>query len=180
MKTSTGNYVTMGTTKEPILIFPSQTGRNPGRGPACSNFGAPYLAYALTGCMAPTLRSKLIRLAQENPALRPHLLPLLKTAGGAPINLMEHIKRAWDAREAAILDLSEQYGIDYAEHAMEIQNGIGNGIGFTVADITIKFPKDPNGERSEASKEVGRLLWLLGAIDFLSSQINKSQDPSLR
>ena len=127
----------------------------------------------------PTLRSKLIRLAHQEPALRPHLLPLLKTSGGYPINLMEHIKRAWDAREAAILDLSEQYGIDYAKHAMDIQNGIGNGIGFTVADITINMPDDANGEREQA-KEAGRLLWLLGAIDFLSSQIDKSQDPSLR
>jgi hypothetical protein len=31
-----------------------------------------------------TLRSKLIRLAHENPALRPDLLPLLKSAAGQP------------------------------------------------------------------------------------------------
>ena len=30
--------------------------------------------------MSDTLRSKVIRLAHANPALRPHLLPLLKTA----------------------------------------------------------------------------------------------------
>lgn len=31
-----------------------------------------------------TLRSKVIRLAHANPELRPHLLPLLKEAGGTP------------------------------------------------------------------------------------------------
>ena len=38
--------------------------------------------------MSNTLRSKVIRLAHANPALRPHLLPLLKTAA-AKVKILE-------------------------------------------------------------------------------------------
>lgn len=37
--------------------------------------------------MSDSLRSKVIRLAHQNPELRPHLLPLLKEAAKAPAKL---------------------------------------------------------------------------------------------
>lgn len=49
-------------------------------------------------CSSPgmnTLRSKVIRLAHENPALRPHLLPLLKTAARPIHEIAGEIARLW-------------------------------------------------------------------------------------
>lgn len=40
--------------------------------------------------MSNTLRSKVIRLAHQNPELRPHLLPLLKTAGADPVQFRKN------------------------------------------------------------------------------------------
>lgn len=52
--------------------------------------------------MSSTLRSKVIRLAHQNPSLRPHLLPLLKTAA-VSMEVAEQIVRAWaDALSSSI------------------------------------------------------------------------------
>ena len=48
--------------------------------------------------MSDNLRSKVIRLAHQNPSLRPHLLPLLKTAGRPPLMLVPGFK-SFDSSE---------------------------------------------------------------------------------
>ena len=54
--------------------------------------------------MSNSLRSKVIRLAHANPALRPHLLPLLKTAGRPPLMMVPGFK-SFDASD--VFDSSE-------------------------------------------------------------------------
>lgn len=55
-----------------------------------------------------TLRSRVIRLAHANPNLRPHLLPLLKTAEEYSLEtiLQNNENQDWIAREYGVADVS--------------------------------------------------------------------------
>lgn len=66
-----------------------------------------------------TLRTKLIRMAHENPALRPHLLPMLKEAHGELSGRTEYFELAPALRTLALAK-ARAYAVNYnREHAQD-------------------------------------------------------------
>lgn len=74
----------------------------------------------------PDLRNKLIRLAHQNPDLRPHLLPLLSKEARSGRAIPAQMEKAWkglaDARSA--LDQLQGY-FDYRLHNRDGQTDMG-------------------------------------------------------
>jgi len=77
---------------------------------------------------AKTLRSKLIRLAHAKPELRPHLLPILKTAARPIYEIAREISKDWGSKVnyaakpylQAMFDLRDVTDMYYADPASSI------------------------------------------------------------
>lgn len=88
------------------------------------------------------LRSRLIRLAHQNPELRPQLLPLLREAGaygpedsGEVGDIVEHRQLPPDLLASLVA-------------------GISNGLGFAAADYTVEVPEAQRAAVSRVLYEV--------------------------
>lgn len=108
-----------------------------------------------------TLRSKVIRLAHQNPALRPHLLPLLT---GGRFAASQKVKGLSSSAQAGLTEWLSSGGKTYSAGDLsgKVTKNRDGGMTVTLPKVLSDWSYD---DRGNSSSQVSQAL-----IDFVSSQ----------